>query len=136
MRAGCVNTNASITRTYSTRSLNWHQSSATTGASDTLQRPSNRVQRCNGRAASQVLQCCIAKPIATPVNSTQDKRMSTPSQSRTVTVKIEVAFDTDIQHDVSMRVLHEFLSAWKTNVEASHKKNRVTITYADETGPR
>ena len=47
-------------------------------------------------------------------------------------VRIEAAFASDVQHDVSMRVLTEFLEAWKKNVEAANKKNAVSISYGQE----
>jgi hypothetical protein len=50
-------------------------------------------------------------------------------------VRIEAAFGSDTQHDVSMKVLREFLEAWKMNVESAHKKNRVTIEYGEEHAP-
>ena len=42
-------------------------------------------------------------------------------------VTIDALFASGIQRDVAMKVLGEFLNAWKTNVESSHKKNRVAI---------
>jgi hypothetical protein len=48
---------------------------------------------------------------------------------RTSVVKIETAFGSDVQQGVAMRVLEDFLTAWKNNVEASHEKNMVVITY-------
>lgn len=43
-------------------------------------------------------------------------------------IAINVIFADKIQQDVAMRVLLEFLGAWRTNVEAADKRNRVTIT--------
>jgi hypothetical protein len=43
------------------------------------------------------------------------------------TVTIDVTFGSDIQRDVSLRVLNHFLAAWKDNVESAHKRNSVTI---------
>jgi hypothetical protein len=48
-------------------------------------------------------------------------------------ITIEARFGSDIQRDVSMRVLKEFLTAWKANVESAHKKNNITI---NETGQK
>ena len=45
---------------------------------------------------------------------------------------IEAVFGNDIQHDVSMKVLTQFLEAWKQNVEAAHKKNKISINYGRE----
>jgi hypothetical protein len=50
-------------------------------------------------------------------------------------VKIKASFGSDIQHDVCMKILREFLEAWKMNVESAHKKNRVTIEYGRERKP-
>jgi len=60
-----------------------------------------------------------------------------PSQDRLMAplnrlVRIEAEFASDVQHDVSMKVLTEFLEAWKNNVEAANKKNTVSITYGRE----
>jgi hypothetical protein len=44
-------------------------------------------------------------------------------------VRIEATFGSDIQHDVSMKVLTQFLEAWKMNVEGAHKKNSIVIDY-------
>ena len=43
-------------------------------------------------------------------------------------VTIHASFGSDIQCDVSMRVLDEFLEAWQKNVESAHKRNKVTIS--------
>jgi hypothetical protein len=42
-------------------------------------------------------------------------------------VTIDAWFGSRIQRDVAMKVLGEFLNAWKVNVESSHKKNKVTV---------
>lgn len=55
-----------------------------------------------------------------------------PQLSLNHLVRIEAAFGSDIQRDVSMKILREFLEAWKTNVQSAHKKNRVTIDYGEE----
>jgi hypothetical protein len=43
-------------------------------------------------------------------------------------ITIDTSFGSDIQREVSMKVLKEFLAAWKANVESAHKKNKITIT--------
>jgi hypothetical protein len=43
-------------------------------------------------------------------------------------ITIDARFGSDIQRDVSLKVLKEFLGAWKANVESAHKKNNITIT--------
>jgi hypothetical protein len=35
---------------------------------------------------------------------------------------------SDIQRDVALRTFRHMLMVWKETVEASHKKNKVTIT--------
>lgn len=57
-------------------------------------------------------------------------RSSKPSLIRHV--HIEAKFGSDIQHDVSMKVLQEFLEAWKMNVESAHKSNEITVEYGRE----
>ena len=42
-------------------------------------------------------------------------------------VTMDVLFAIGIQRDVAMKVLGEFLNAWKMNVESCHKKNRAAI---------
>ncbi len=54
---------------------------------------------------------------------------SSPKISHIRLIKIEAVFGSDIQHDGSMKVLREFLEAWKRNVESSHKKNNITLDY-------
>ena len=49
------------------------------------------------------------------------------------TVTIEAVFGSGIQREVAMKILGEFLDAWKANVEASHKKNRVTVSIQKNT---
>ena len=43
-------------------------------------------------------------------------------------MKIDATFGSEIQRDVSMKVLQEFLRAWKTNVEEAHKRNKVVVS--------
>lgn len=54
--------------------------------------------------------------------------MAAESQIIRLSVKIDATFGSEIQRDVSMNVLKEFLQAWKTNVEEANKKNRVVIS--------
>lgn len=61
--------------------------------------------------------------------------MSCPSSASFASSKIQAVFGSDIQHDVSMKVLTEFLEAWKKNVESAHKKNKSVISYGKEQGP-
>jgi hypothetical protein len=44
------------------------------------------------------------------------------------TITIHTVFGSEIQRDVSMKVLLEFLRAWQQTVESAHKKNKVMIT--------
>ena len=37
-------------------------------------------------------------------------------------ISIEVSFGSEIQRDVAMRVLRQFLVVWEANVESAHKK--------------
>jgi hypothetical protein len=59
-----------------------------------------------------------------------------PSQPDNTTlqhfVTIEAAFASDIQRDVSLRVLVKFVEAWRTNVESAHRRNKITIAYERE----
>jgi hypothetical protein len=50
----------------------------------------------------------------------------------THTITIKTTFGSDIQHDVSMRVIKEYLEAWRATVLAGHPRNKVTITYEEE----
>ena len=45
------------------------------------------------------------------------------------TVTIEATFGSDIQRDVFLRVLREFLDAWKQNVESAHQTNTLRLEY-------
>lgn len=51
-----------------------------------------------------------------------------PDETLQATVTVEAIFGSDVQKSVGMRVLTQFLEAWKQNVENAHKKNRITIT--------
>jgi hypothetical protein len=53
-----------------------------------------------------------------------------PSRNSEKTVTIHANFGSDVQQSVGMRVLLQFLEAWKENIENAHKKNKVTITQA------
>jgi hypothetical protein len=59
-----------------------------------------------------------------------------PTEPRNTTlqhfVTIEATFASDIQRDVSLRVLVEFLEAWRTNVGSAHRRNKITIAYERE----
>jgi hypothetical protein len=56
--------------------------------------------------------------------------MSSPPLKSTVT--IEVSFGSEIQRDVSMKVLRQLLEAWKTNLIAAHQRNKVMIPEREE----
>lgn len=43
-------------------------------------------------------------------------------------ITINALFASKIQQDVAMRLLRQFLGAWRKNVEAADKGNQVTIT--------
>ncbi|HKE24296.1 MAG TPA: hypothetical protein VKB88_18165 [Bryobacteraceae bacterium] len=62
----------------------------------------------------------------------EDNNMATtpdqPKPSLHVSIMIEATFGSEIQRDVSLKVLKQFLGAWTQNVQAAHKNNRVTIT--------
>ena len=51
-------------------------------------------------------------------------------------ITIEARFGSDIKRDVSLKVLRDFLQAWKANVESAHKKNTITITETREKSER
>jgi hypothetical protein len=56
---------------------------------------------------------------------------TTPDQPKPllhVSITIEATFGSDVQRDVSVKVLKQFLEAWAQNVESSHKKNKVAIS--------
>ena len=46
----------------------------------------------------------------------------------TYRISIEVEFGSDIQRDVSLRVLREHLAGWEQCVISGHKKNSVIIS--------
>ena len=66
----------------------------------------------------------------------QDKAMSTtPDQPKPllrVSIMIDATFGSEIQRDVSLKVLKQFLEAWTENVRTAHKKNKVTLTVHEE----
>jgi hypothetical protein len=67
----------------------------------------------------------------------QDSAMPTPDQPQGlhVSIIIDATFGSQVQRDVSLKVLKEFLAAWTQNVTAAHKKNRVTTTVKEEQPP-
>ena len=59
----------------------------------------------------------------------------TPDQPKPmlhVSIMIDATFGSEIQRDVSLKVLKQFLEAWTENVKSAHKKNRVTVTVHEE----
>jgi hypothetical protein len=50
------------------------------------------------------------------------------SMSLKFRICVEASFGSEIQRDVSLRVLREYLEAWKASAEASHKKNEIIIS--------
>jgi hypothetical protein len=53
-------------------------------------------------------------------------------ESPDVVLTIQATFGSDIQRDVAIKVLDQFLEAWKENVESAHKMNKVTISRSDD----
>jgi hypothetical protein len=54
------------------------------------------------------------------------------SKFQSSTVSIEASFGSDMQRDVAMRVLREFLDEWKTYTEERHKRTQIIIDYGDK----
>lgn len=52
-----------------------------------------------------------------------------------VSISIDAIFGSEIQRDVSMKVLSQFLQAWTANVNAAHQKNKVTVKVREEQSP-
>jgi len=77
-------------------------------------------------------------PIAVVPQLGQDSAMPTPDPPKPVlhvSIVIDATFGSEVQRDVSMKVLKQFLDAWAQNVKAAHKANRVTITVKEEQPP-
>ena len=49
-------------------------------------------------------------------------------------VSIEATFASDIQEAVGRRTLDRLLESWRTQVEFSHKRNKITITHGKPKG--
>jgi hypothetical protein len=85
-----------------------------------------QIQRGGGSTSS-------SGTLAVYCSSAQDSTMRRPpistNSTLSATVTIEATFGSEIQRDVSVKVLREFLDAWKQNVESSHKRNRIRIDY-------
>jgi len=47
-----------------------------------------------------------------------------------ISVRIDATFGSEIQQDVAMELLNDFLQAWKVNVEEADEKHTVAITKA------
>ena len=70
----------------------------------------------------------------------QDGSMPTPGQPKAtpsfhISVTIDATFGSEIQRDVSMKVLKQFLAAWMENVKSAHKKNHVAVTVNEGAAP-
>jgi len=46
-----------------------------------------------------------------------------------ISVSIDASFIGPIQRNVSVRILREFLAAWKKNVESANARNKVVIVF-------
>jgi len=55
--------------------------------------------------------------------------METMTAPNHLSVSIEALFVSAIQRTVSLKLLSEFLIAWKQNVEAADPRNKVVIGY-------
>jgi acetyl-CoA carboxylase carboxyltransferase component len=51
-----------------------------------------------------------------------------------VHISIEATFGSEIQQSVGTRTLRILLESWKANIEASHKKNIITIIHGKSKG--
>jgi hypothetical protein len=62
--------------------------------------------------------------------------MPAPSNKiiRNTVVTIDAVFGSDIQRDVSMKLLRALLNAWKQNVETGHTKNKVAVRFESKQG--
>jgi hypothetical protein len=45
-----------------------------------------------------------------------------------ISIRIDASFSIQVQRDVAMELLNDFLQAWKVNVEEADERNRVAIT--------
>lgn len=52
-----------------------------------------------------------------------------------VSILIDATFGSEIQRDVSLKVLKQFLDAWTENVKTAHQKNNVTLKMHEEPMP-
>ncbi len=59
-----------------------------------------------------------------------DQPSPVPRKGFEETITITAFFGSEIQRDVSMKVLREFLQAWRQNVESAHKKNKISFAPA------
>lgn len=63
---------------------------------------------------------------------------TTPGQPKPtlhVSIAIDAIFGSEIQRDVSMKVLRQFLDAWTENVTSADKRNSVTVTVQEKAAP-
>lgn len=63
------------------------------------------------------------KPVAKPLDPPHTICMLTE------TITITATFGSDMQRDVSMKVLRQMLAAWESETEQHHQKNRISIVY-------
>jgi len=52
-----------------------------------------------------------------------------------VSIVIDATFGSEIQRDVSIKVIKQFIRAWMENVKSAHKKNQVTVTVNEGATP-
>lgn len=71
-----------------------------------------------------------------PMHDSKRKR-PTANQSRLRhSVTIDARFGSEMQRTVAMRLLDQFLAAWKEAAESHHRKNSIRIIQGSESAPR
>jgi len=69
----------------------------------------------------------------------QDSERQKPTAKKggvRLSVAIDARFGSEMQRAVAMRLLDQFLTAWKEAAESHHKKNSIRIIRGSESAPR
>jgi len=70
------------------------------------------------------------------MQDSERKRSSAKKSGLHYSVAIDAMFGSEMQRTVAMRLLDQFLTAWKEAVESHHKKNSIKIIQGSQSASR
>ena len=71
-----------------------------------------------------------------PLKDSKSKRPTAKKSVLRHSVTIDAMFGSEMQRTVAMRLLDQFLAAWKEAAESHHKKNSIRIIQGSESASR